>query len=66
MTYVFSFEASEAQLIVDALGKLPYNQVSQLIAKVYEQVRGQAKSTTSNVISEQSKTEQPVERSDGM
>lgn len=41
MTYVFSFEASEAQLIVDALGKLPYCQVSQLIAKVYEQVRGQ-------------------------
>lgn len=66
MTYAFSFEAAEAQLIVDALEQLPYFKVKNLIANVYEQVRGQAKSTTSNVISEQSKTEQPVERSDGM
>ena len=41
MTYVFSFDASEAQLIVDALEQLPYCKVKNLIANVYEQVRGQ-------------------------
>lgn len=41
MNYVFSFEASEAQLIVDALEQLPYCKVKNLIANVYEQVRNQ-------------------------
>jgi hypothetical protein len=39
--YAFSFEASEAQLIVDALEQLPYFKVKNLVANIYEQVRGQ-------------------------
>ena len=66
MRYVFSFDASEAQLIIDSLVKLPYFQVSALLANIQEQVRNQPRAPVSSIEPLQSTNEQPPERSDGM
>jgi len=66
MRYVFSFDASEAQLIIDSLVKLPYYQVSALLANIHEQVRNQPKEPALNTVPERSILDQPLKRSDDM
>lgn len=66
MRYVFSFDASEAQLIIDSLVKLPYYQVSALLANIHEQVRNQPKEPASNLSPERTSTDRPPERSGDM
>lgn len=41
--YTFEFDGNDAQLIVDALGKLPYFQVRDLIYNIHVQVANQTK-----------------------
>ena len=43
MNYVFEFNGNDAQLIVDALAKLPYFQVKDLIYNIHVQVANQTK-----------------------
>ena len=66
MRYVFSFDASEAQLIIDSLVKLPYIQVSSLLANIPQQVMHEPRVPVSSIEPLQSTIEQPPERSDGM
>ncbi len=54
MIYVFSFDAAEAQLIIDTLIKLPYFQVSGLLSNINEQIRNQPKKPVSEESSEKS------------
>lgn len=45
MDYTFTFKGADAQLILDALSRLPYFQVKELIYNIHVQVANQTEIT---------------------